>query len=290
MNIDSENIEMWVMMMVDGELTADEQQEVKAFLLKNPQYESLINAFEDVKITTDEVTIIYPEIDQLLKSEIAEEIAIHHSAANNSKPLFTWKAVSIAASICLIFGLMWMFKPESQPTKIAMHTATTTNRQESHPNPKVIPNHTPVNSIANTNGTVQKQVVVMNSVNNVPSHIVTKHLDEPVILPKKEQNEIKAIDVIATENPQIVALESNHIKAPNEDFIVMNDSKLVEEDSKPKYNIYFASLGRNNQPKEMIQELGEDMIHSITTVNKTFKEIKKTNIEFQFASKTIKIK
>lgn len=100
MEVNSENIEMWIMMLVDDELSEEETKAVWRFMEQHPEYMDIYTAFREVKIPAEETA--YPDIHTLLKAE--DDNAGAPPAAGRR---IMFRYTGWAAAVILLIGAGW---------------------------------------------------------------------------------------------------------------------------------------------------------------------------------------
>ncbi len=113
-SIDEENADTYFIAQHEGQLEANEQEELHHFLKENPSLEPEYQLFGKLCVTADK-KLIFPDKEALKKSP------------RIVKPAF-YRAVSIAASIVLFISAAWWFTKDSQtisPSKTELLTHIT---------------------------------------------------------------------------------------------------------------------------------------------------------------------
>lgn len=101
MEVNSENIEMWIMMLVDDELSQEETQIVWDYIAQHPEYMDMYTAFMDVKVPSE--VIACPDITTLFKTE---DTSVQVLPVRRKTMVFRY-AGRVAAAIVLLTGLGW---------------------------------------------------------------------------------------------------------------------------------------------------------------------------------------
>jgi hypothetical protein len=115
MVIHKENIEEYLLLLIDGELSGAEEGEVLAFVDNHPEFQLLLDAFLQTKL--EDTTIVFEDKASLLKEE-AVVLPIQ-----KRKPF-----LAIAAAVALLIGLGFVFSvmiKNRKPMETSMASVTT---------------------------------------------------------------------------------------------------------------------------------------------------------------------
>lgn len=115
MVINKENIEEYLLLLIDGELSEAEEGEVLAFVDNHPESQLLLDAFLQTKL--DDTTIVFEDKESLLKQETVV------LPIQKRKPF-----LAIAAAIALLAGLGFIFSvmvKNRKPMETSIASVTT---------------------------------------------------------------------------------------------------------------------------------------------------------------------
>lgn len=118
MNINKENYEMYFFDLMEGNLSADEAQMVKAFAAQHPELEAELTAYTKSVLVADE-TVVF-ENKESLKRKKGGFIYLFHPY------------LSVAAIGVLLIGALWILnQPESSSTGVLANTKDNTSVTQS---------------------------------------------------------------------------------------------------------------------------------------------------------------
>lgn len=119
--IHAHNYTEWLVASADGELTAEEQQVLDAFLLRNPAYRSELDIICSLKLEPD-TSLVYPDKQELYRHEEERRVV----------PI-RWWTIAAAAMLILVAGFLWLTRENDKlPIKeLASQTGVAAGTTES---------------------------------------------------------------------------------------------------------------------------------------------------------------
>lgn len=126
--IDQTNIETWLLMYVDNELSAVEKLQVEEFLSMHPTHQILFDQICKLTLTPEEITfpdrdLLYAQQHELNSLTFEPDRTIQYPFKDqlyqqSSRKHFNWRIpFSIAASVLLILGIFMILDKKEQPIK-----------------------------------------------------------------------------------------------------------------------------------------------------------------------------
>lgn len=126
--IDQTNIETWLLMYVDNELSAVEKLQVEEFLSIHPTHQILFDQICKLTLTPEEITfpdrdLLYAQQHELNTLTFEPDRTIQYPFKDqlyhqSSSKHFKWRIpFSIAASVLLLLGLFMILDKKEQPIK-----------------------------------------------------------------------------------------------------------------------------------------------------------------------------
>ena len=125
MVINNENIEEYLLLLIDGELSSAEEQEVMAFIETHNEYQALLDNYLDAKLDTDDI-LVFEDKESLLKPETE---VLHF----NSKRSVYYKTAAAVVAVLLsgIAFRMIVADKEELLQSIVLHKETQKNVADS---------------------------------------------------------------------------------------------------------------------------------------------------------------
>jgi hypothetical protein len=198
MSINKENYEMYFFDLMEGNLSADEEQMVRAFAAQHPELEAELAAYSKSVLVTDE-TVVF-ENKESLKRKKGGLIYLFHPY------------LSVAAIGILLIGALWILnQPESSSTDLMANTKDTTSAiQSSSSEQAVVPEVTAKNKADETLSVPKAtyEATIKKSDRNItPKRTIQKEkLTTPVkFTPQQEPIQMAKVDtsIIKKDIPQI---------------------------------------------------------------------------------------
>lgn len=294
--VNMENYEEYMMMEADGELSAEEQKALYAFLEEHPELMKELNAFKTAHLPVDE-ELAYQFKDQLLKED---NNSIPASAKGNKPNIIPFSPKSwmtygaLAAGLALLVVTIIKKQPnETVSTVAAVHTNTPTTKdtqvsktnaapQELHSTPKnpvayeakqePIPHIAPVKKTTPT--VAPKPAPVIDPNNIAIEKPKQKTPQSPVI--EKNQNIIPEIKPINPETQKTIAEVHKEENTPAETMNEEKDNKTL-----------LAYLPMKDGQKEALGEIAEAMEAKIEKVKNLKSQLKDSDISVKIGRREL---
>ena len=268
--ITKQNIEEYILMYVDQELSTDESDALLLFLQQHPEYQAMLTAYQATVLELEEA-IIYPDKDILYKTEAPKVVVLPIA---NSKAKW-WKMTAVAAVLALmsfgIYQFTWQninFIDASNP-KIAENVAD-------QPAEKRIAGNLAEN----------ESVPKLNAV--VPQHSIT---EIESAMPKKSS-------VVKTITPEFVAMqeieEAYYIAPTAIQIRPVMEQKIISEISKPEIAVAVPNatnfIGNTIATNPIVEDIStgiKSKIEELADVSSAFKNV---SIALSFGNKTFVLK
>jgi cytoskeletal protein RodZ len=114
MSINKENYEMYFFDLMEGNLSADEEQMVRAFAAQHPELEAELAAYSKSVLVADE-TVVFENKESLKRKKVGLIYLFH-------------PYLSVAAIGILLIGALWILnQPESRSTGVLANTKDTSS-------------------------------------------------------------------------------------------------------------------------------------------------------------------
>lgn len=291
--VNMENYEEYMMMEADGELNAEEQQALYAFLEEHPELMKELNAFKAAHLPVDE-ELTYQFKDQLLKEELKREGNKPNIIPFGPRSWMTYGA--LAAGLALLVVTIIKRQPnETARSVVTVQPGTTTIKDTLVSKTNAVPQElhsTPKNPVAYE----AKQ-------NPASQHIVPVKKTSPTIAPSPTP----------IVNPNNIAIEKHEQRAPQSPIIektkniipeIKPDSPLPQKtiaevntpENKPaaemanaekENNKLIAYLPMKDGQKEALGEIADAMEAKIEKVKNLKSQLKDSDISFKIGKKEL---
>lgn len=211
MNINNENIEEYLLLLVDNELTAAEQEAVLLFIEDKEEYQILLAQFRSTLLEIDD-TIVFENKESLLKPE-AKTI-----------PFIKQKQLlKYAAAVIAIIGIGLLFRAGSMKNDVASQNPVTVA--------------TLTKSI-DTNTIIKQQTI---------ASATSKQYQLPSPSPKVASDKKKQNRVLTTKTPPAIPVRSKQIMPEQLAMADIRDIEMPEQ--KATANLYAITDDTDTQPE-----------------------------------------
>lgn len=277
MEVNSENIEMWIMMLVDDELSAEETKAVWRFMELHPEYMDIYTAFREVKIPA--ANTAYPGIHTLLK---AEDDNAGAPIAAGRRIMFRY--TGWAAAVILLIGAGWYgLRPaqespdDSQVMPIAHQDQTDTPFSGLPSGMKAAAKETNTRNTEAAPGKPAKVVVLARRRNVIDAS--GKDPVPAVVVSGEEISRIRPLIGQGTNAPaQLAAAEMHMLPA------------VTQEQSPGKREGMLPPIAASLEQKALLDDIGREMQEKVTFVKDAYQVVKNSTIQINIGNKSFTIK
>lgn len=275
MQLNSENIEMYIMMLVDEELSDAEATEVLEFLKQHPEYEATYIAFQEVKI--DRTPLVYGDVSALLKDEA---IGVK---PRNTRAFINWKMWGSVAAVFIagIIGFTFWQQSEDAPSVIVKQVG-----------PAIVIPDTIVQIVAKDTLIAEPVTQKATYAQTVVKRKEQQQNDSPSIAKDKEKQSVIPHEVVVP-NPDKLTREAPIIVQQEEPLNVPKD-EIIEElpeviPPKENRNHRFAKVNTQIENYPIIEGVNNALGDKVDLAKNIAKEVKNTKFQLRIGSKTINL-
>ena len=180
MVINKENIEEYLLLLIDGELSAADEMEVMTFIESHKEYQVLLDQYLETKLEMED--IVFEDKEALLKPE--ENVV---SFRKRKTILFAAAGITAVLLAGTVFKLMMHNEASMQPS-IGIHTEPKANVDSSAKNTLAMSSKTnPPNAVVTSSNAVASTSVVKNKVmkqqtsaSNITAELKAAQHEEPI--------------------------------------------------------------------------------------------------------------
>lgn len=277
--INHNNIEAYIIDFVQQDLTADESQALMDFIKSHPEYETLLEEYQQTVLP--EEIVVYEDKAQLLQP-----------IAATKKRLYIWPIAAGVLAIIGLFGFWQIFQNDENPVtqettdnSIATHTTIDSNTAIA-PQPQTQTTNTTVVSKANIatilptkHKTKQLAIAVKNDGNKSNNESTYQDFS------KKEIQNINALAMAPTKRNEVnIAIDMNYVKVIpvtnsyqklEEELPILKNNLLLDEDKSESLALLKEEITKQkeNFKKQAMAYLDDDI--SIFNRKINFKNNKK---------------
>jgi hypothetical protein len=225
--ITEENAQYWMLMHLDNELRADEQQQLQQFLRQHPAYQTEFNLLQQTKLEADS-SIVF-----------ADKAALYREESKVVR--FTWFRVAIAAAILLFVSLTIFFQTGSnnqEPAYVKQTTPASNNNVADGQKSSLTDNNDEKKIAAASNSSHEAQNVSNSDIINAGRQVTV-----PAVANNPTSNNYSDYSHDNKNNPKKVVVQvdyatnnkQNGKKEASEDIIIkapeQKDNKDIQEDN-----------------------------------------------------------
>lgn len=279
MEVNSENIEMWIMMLVDDELSPEETERVWNYMEQYPEYMDTYAALGETKIPA--VDISYPDIDTLLQ----QETGTARIAPVTRKTIPFRYAGRIAAAVVLLTGIGWYgFYGETESRDRSPIAARPTLPRHNKPSglptdTDIVPGQTAVPVDGNRGAAKQADVVVLAGKHNVIDVSGQKGETVAAVIPE-EMARIRPVKSKIKRTPeQLIAAE-----------IHMLPAGVSEERPAEAIKRNILPVTASLEQKGLLEDIGREVQEKMDIVKDVYQIAKNSTIQINIGNKSFTIK
>lgn len=277
--IDKENIELYLMMLADGELQDHEEQAVLDYIAKHPEYEEVLLSFQEVKIPTEKM--MFPNLELLLKKEtttLATEVK--EKQGEKVYTFFNWKSIASLAAVSTLGIIGWNVWQPKESTSVL---ETSIVKEAPIANKAMVKETT--NPVSEALPRMSENVVKAKEV-----YVKTKRKN--TLFASNDPQVIKKTDVIITvpsvdlpkvEGPIVVTQPKVDLPS-NENRIIVSNNPIAA----PEHKSLASNSKLDNYP--LAKEANNTLKERIAAVQEVVAEVKHTSIQFNLGNKIFKIR
>ncbi len=279
MEVNSENIEMWIMMLVDDELSAEETKAVWRFMEQHPEYMDIYTAFREVKIPAEDT--VYPDIHTLLKAE-DDNAGVPPAAGRRIMFRYTGWAAAVMLLICAgWYGL----RPAHEIPDDSQSMPTAHQHKPDTPYSGLPSGMKAVAAAKDTNtrnaevvpGRPAKVVVLARQRNVIDAS--GKDPVPAVAVAEEEISRIRPMIGQGTNAPaQLAAAEMHMLPA------------VTQEQSPEKRESMLPPIAASLEQKALLDDIGKEMQEKATFVKDAYQVVKNSTIQINIGNKSFTIK
>ncbi len=279
--VTAENYEEFMILSADGELSAEEERELMAFLELNPALKAEMDTYASLKLVPDE-ELVYTDKQSLLKPETNKQIFIPR----------LYRSYGIAAGILLLIGTSYIIFEKSQRNPIETNNvATLPVKDTNHQNTKIVnadsQKSQPITPAPKPNNiqVVVKSVAPASTHKNNPKELIRPLHQSPVHTVPTQANEnlvARVEQAVLTSLPMMDAqqIASTHIlKTDTLNFITTESEPIVATlSADEKRRSFIDKLPLTEVKKEGLAKVSGAIVNTYDQIQSLKKEVESTNV------------
>ncbi len=279
--VTAENYEEYMILSADGELSAEEERELMAFLELNPALKAEMDTYASLKLVPDE-ELVYTDKQSLLKPETNKQIFIPR----------LYRSYGIAAGILLLIGSSYIIFEKSQRNPIETNNVATlpvkdTNQQntkivitDSQKTQPITPAPQPTNiqvaikstTLASTHKNNPKELI--KPLRQAPVQVVPKQANENLVA-RVERSALTSLPMM---DAQQIA-NTHTLKTDILNFMTTESEPIVAAlSADEKRRTFIDKLPLTEVKKEGLAKVSGSVINTYNQIHSLKKEIESTNV------------